>query len=129
MITTVETMNHIIWGTDLKLKCCLGSDDEQEEAIESLETAKTMVLDSTAIITMLYMDIYKDIDQLPIRLTTTEGVLNDIRNTEILKWDPNTEGGTYSVDGFISASPESTKKSQGKLLDLIKFIEKNFPWI
>lgn len=121
----VQTMHSIIAGTDVPLRCCLGSDDEQAEAIKSLAGVKTIVLDSTAIITLLFADVYTHIDKLPIEFATTEGVLNDLRRTEILQLDPTTEGGTFSVDGFMRTSQADLKKTQESIYDLIEFINRN----
>lgn len=122
----IKTMDTIISGTDVRLKCCLGTDDEQTEAIQSLTTVKTIVLDSTALITLLFADIYKHIDKIPIKFATTEGVLNDLKRTEILKFDPTTEGGTFSVDGFMPISQADVKKTQKTIHDFIEFIKENF---
>jgi tetratricopeptide (TPR) repeat protein len=120
----VQTMHSIIAGTDVPLRCCLGSDDEQAEAIKSLVAAKTIVLDSTAIVTLLFTDVYRQIEKFPIAFATTEGVLNDLRRTEVLHLDPNSEGGTFSVDGFVPTSQTDLRKTQDAIYDIIDFIER-----
>jgi hypothetical protein len=120
----IQTMNTIIAGTDVRLKCCLGTDDEQAEAIQSLTAVKTIVLDSTAVVTLLFADLYRYIDELPIKFATTEGVLNDLKRTEILKFDPTAESGTFSVDGFMPISQADVKKRQETIRDLIEFMKK-----
>ena len=122
----VETMNHVVAGSNLNLKCCVGSDEEKAKAVEALQSVKTIVVDSTAIVTLLFTDHYKDIGQLPVNFVTTEGVLSDLRKTGVLDCDPDAQAGTFSVDGFIPSSPEGVKKAQDALNNLITFIEENW---
>ncbi|MDI6451762.1 PIN domain-containing protein, partial [Anaerobaca lacustris] len=121
--SVIETMEFLIAGTDVNLRCCLGSDEEQEEAICSLKAAKTIVLDGTALVTLLLTQSYAALDPVPIELVVTEGTLNDLRSTPCMHGDPHTQVSSFSTDGFVPTTPESVLKARSALQGLIDFVK------
>jgi len=122
----VESMQYVIAETDLPLRCCLGSDEEQDEAEHALQDTEAIVVDSSALVTLLLTDSYASIAESPFKLMITEGVINDLGNAAILQSDPHSLAGSFSVDGFVPTSPEAVLKARGALQDLIDLIRSNF---
>ena len=120
--SVIETVEHVIGGTNLSLRCCLGSDEEQEEAVRSFNAAKAVVLDCTSLVTLLLTESYPALDKLPFEFLVTEGTLNELRSTPYMHGDPHTQAGSFSTNGFVPTSAESIMKARSALQALIDLI-------
>lgn len=120
--SVIETVEYVIGGTNLNVRCCMGSDEEQEEATQSFDAAKAIVLDSMCLTTLLLTESYPALNRLPVDLLVTEGTLSDLRSTPYMHGDPHTQAGSFSTNGFVPTSAESIMKARSALQALIDFI-------
>jgi len=121
----VETMNYVATSPSLKLRCCFGNDQEESKAEKWMSNAKEIVLDSSAIVTLLFTSSYEHITKLPCTFIVSQGTLRAFRQVESLHADPKSMAGSYSVDGLRVINPEDVIKAREKLIKIINYIENN----
>ena len=122
----VEAMNYVAASPSLKLKCCIGNDLEESEAEKCVASAKEIVLDASAIVTLMFTSSYEHIIKAPFKFIVSQGTLNVFRQVKSLHEDPDSMAGSYSVEGFRPITPEDVMKSRDSMKKLISFIESNF---
>jgi len=123
--SVIETMNYIAASPSLELKCCIGNDQEEIDAEECMSTATEIVLDASAIATLLFTQSYKHIVKMPYKFIVSEGTLNTIRQAEILHGDPESKAGSYSIEGFHVTTPEDVMKARSSLENLLSFLKQS----
>ncbi len=121
----VETMYYVAASPSLKFKCCIGNEQEENKAEKWMSTAKEVVIDASAIVTLMFVLSYEYILKLPCKFIVSEGTLNVFRQVESLHEDPEAVAGSYSVDGFHPITSADVIKTRENLKKLIKFIETN----
>ena len=122
----VEAMNYVAASPSLELKCCIGNDQEESEAEKCISSAKEIVLDASAIVTLMFSSSYEHIIKAPFKFIVSQGTLSVFRHVESLHGDPDSMAGSYSVDGFRPITPEDVMRTRDILKKLISFIESNF---
>ncbi len=122
----LETMKHVAATPGLRLRCCRGTDEEEELAEAALGAADTVVLDTSAVVTLLFTRTCELILKFPFNFVTSRGVVNELRNSEVLHGDPDNSAGVYSVDGFIPVSKEELERERDYIEATLAFIEESF---
>lgn len=121
----VETMNYVAASPSLKIKCCVGNDQEESEAEKWMSNAKEIVLDASAIVTLMFTLSYEHILKLSRTFIVSQGTLSAFRQVESLHGDPDSMAGSYSIDGFHPITSDDVMKARENLKKLINFIETN----
>jgi len=121
----LEAIQHIISTPNLRLKCCTGTDEEMEIANRALRESENVVIDATALGTILLMKAYETLLRIPRRLIVSQGTIDDFRQLLRTYDNPKSLGGTYSKDGLIPWSPEQIEEVRNRLHEFIDSIEKH----
>lgn len=121
----VEAMNYVAASPSLKIKCCVGNNQEESEAEKWMSNAKEIVLDASAIVTLMFTSSYEHIIKLPYVFIVSQGTISVFRQVESLHGDPESMVGSYSVDGFHPITPDDVMKARENLKKIINFIETN----
>lgn len=123
------TMNHIASKSGLRLRCCVGTDEEESSAESGIEKAKEIVLDMSALVTLLFADVYEEIGNFPVRCIVSVGTLRDLRQVVDLIGNPESRSGFFVKHGddyiMVEDSPEAIAKEKKKINGLIDLIENN----
>jgi tetratricopeptide (TPR) repeat protein len=122
----IEAMNYVAASPSLKLKCCIGNDQEESEAEKCISSAKEIVLDASAIVTLMFTSSYEHIIKAPFKFIVSQGTLNVFRQVESLHEDPDSMAGSYAVDGFHPTTKDEVLRYRESLKKLINFLENNF---
>jgi hypothetical protein len=118
-------MNFIVSKPGLRLKCCRGSDEEEHIAEEAIGKSDSIVIDGTAIITLMFAHCYEQVRRFNVKLIISRGTLKALQNANILQGTPESLVGSYSSDGFIPYSLDDVKRERARIEDLIKYINEN----
>jgi len=118
-------IQHIIYTPNLRLKCCKGTDEEEEIAEHALRESENLVIDETALCTMFLMKVHETLLKVPQRLIVSQGTIDEFRKLLRTYDNPKSLAGTYSKDGFIPWSPESVEEIRKTLQELIDLIERH----
>jgi tetratricopeptide (TPR) repeat protein len=94
--TVFETVRHLASQSHLKIRCCVGSKEELDDAARLLNEAARVVLDPTAIATLTLLEEVPVVSELPFRCVVTEGALQEIRHVIM-------EAAPSSAFGYLSA--------------------------
>jgi hypothetical protein len=121
----LETMNHIAGTPDIKLKCCEGSDEELESAANVIEKAKAVVLDSSAIVTLLFTRTYKIIKEFPVEIIISKGTIEELKSADILTFVSKEDVISYTAEGLVKTSAEDIEKARNRVKELVRFMEDN----
>ena len=91
------TMNYLCARPELRIKTCFGALEEWNYAVNVANSSKEIVLDLTALITLLFMedDFWTRINR---NLIITEGTYNRLKNIEAVQEDYINEGGWLSFE-------------------------------
>jgi len=122
--TVFEAMHHVASKPDLNLKCCTGTDEELAIAQAAMEDAENLVIDVTAIVTLLLCQTYENLVHIPQQLVISEGILDELRATLTFYANPESLAGFYGKDGLVVCSPEEIKKIKERLQALLDFLQK-----
>ena len=128
-VSVLETMGHVFSHSDMTFNCCSGTNEELQLAVEAMEKADSLGLDSTALITLFATEAYREIAKLPIECVVSEGTLKDLRNVESMRATHNGSRQTLVKNGngvaLIKSSAKDVKEAQKKIKQFIAFIENN----
>lgn len=122
--TVFEAMHHVASKPDLNLKCCTGTDEELAIAQGAMKEAENLVIDVTAIVTLLLCQTYENLVHIPQQLVISEGVLDELRMCQSTYINPESLAGYYGKDGLVVCSPEEIQKINESLQALIDFLQK-----
>jgi len=116
-------MNHFRLYPELKIKTCFGPVDEWDYAVAVTHTATKIVLDLTALITLLFLedDFWTNVDR---ELIISEGTFNRLKDIEPARDDYTAEGGWVSWEkGQLSVGAKKIQQAQLEHEKVKKFIE------
>lgn len=120
------TLNHLISDPAIEVHCRLGSRAETEAAIGYLEEATEIVIDEMTLATLLFCGVHTHLAKSPKRIIVSEGTLLSIENWEVMRIDPDLEGGSVGlVGGQLTVAPrtrEGAKKAQDSVRGLISAV-------
>lgn len=126
-VSELIVMNHLISSPDLKIKTCFGAEEEWGYATLVINNHQTLVLDMTALMTLLFLDndfwcgISRD-------LVITEGTYNKLKNIEVVQDEYLKDGGiAASNKGEFVFMPKDIQQSrliQNKTKEFIKKVSK-----
>ena len=123
--SVLEAINHIVSDVRLRLKCCKGTGEELEMAEYAIREADNLVLDITAICTLLLLQAHKRLLKIPKTLIISAGTLDELQKIKSSYDNPENLAGVYGKDGLIPYSPEAVKKAGEDLQELILLLQES----
>lgn len=77
----VEAISHAV-QMQLPIRCCSGSSEERKRALEWLASDPAVVLDMTAIGTLLVLGMQEELSKLDLRFIVSQSTLNELHEME-----------------------------------------------
>lgn len=115
---------------DFKFFCRNGNNEENINAYDALNSVEEIVFDEVSLITLMLSDNYDSLLKMPFKKIVSEGVLQNLKEIDILKTNPEYPGGSIAKDGdrfcMSLSTSEDVRLVQKKVKDFIKFIGSNF---
>lgn len=74
-----EAVGRLAANKSTEIRCCTGTASSIEAAIRDLSSADAVVIDSTAIATLLVLDEVKLLKEIPIKCVVASGTMDDLR--------------------------------------------------
>ncbi len=113
---------------DAPVRCCQGNQQEYADTLSSLRTAKTLVLDESALATLFLLHDYQYLFEVPFECIVSEGTLQSISDVLFLRMqsDRNT-GFLTKIDGkyvFIRHTKEELEERRRLLETFLSVIKK-----
>jgi tetratricopeptide (TPR) repeat protein len=124
-VSEFVVMSYYCSHPDLKIKTCFGLEDEWNFAVAAAMKTKTVVLDITALMTLLLMenDFWISIDR---EIVISEGTYNRLKDIEAAREDYIIEGGFVSWEKgrllFVEKNVQQLKSEQDKVKRFIKLV-------
>lgn len=117
-----ETVRYLALQKHLVIRCCGGSRSELQEAERQLDQAETVVMDPTAIATLVLLEEIQVIRQLPFRCMVTEGTLQEIRQViSETQLTPQTAGYLSARGGRLTMQ-EINQQAAAEYIQRLKLI-------
>lgn len=129
-VSLLEAMQHITSTPEMRLHCCWVTDENLKVAGTAIRKADSLVLDGSALITLLFTQMYEDVAKFHIKCRVSEGAVKCLQGANFMRMDPNTQSGVLTKDGdgytFIESSPEQAHEARAAIKKFIDFIERTF---
>lgn len=77
--TVFEAVGRLAANMGTTIRCCTGTASSIEAAIRDLSSADAVVIDSTAIATLLVLDEVELLQEIPIKCVVASGTMDDLR--------------------------------------------------
>jgi tetratricopeptide (TPR) repeat protein len=124
------TMGYIASCPDLRLWCREGTNEELEGVKTALTVMNEIVVDETALVTIMQHERYKEVVKFPVKFIISEGTLHNIENWDILRYNPETMKGWVGKEGdklvFTPSDPCQMTQEQLKARAFVDIIRKQF---
>jgi len=128
-VSELVVMNHYRSYPKLRIKTCFGFADEWNYAVASANDSERLVLDMTALITLLFLENEFWIN-IPRELVISEGTYNNLKNIESAQDNYIYEGGFFSCEkgelSYASKDMQKARVEQKKVKDFIEQVGKHF---
>jgi tetratricopeptide (TPR) repeat protein len=127
-VSEFVVMNYYGSRSKLKIKTCFGMADEWNYSVAVANNSKKLVLDITALVTLLFMDndFWTKIDR---ELIISEGTYNRLRNIEAAQDDYVNEGSLASCNkgqlSFVSKDLQQAQAEQDRVKRFIVQVSKH----
>ncbi|MBI1904375.1 MAG: hypothetical protein HYS13_25040 [Planctomycetia bacterium] len=124
--TVLEMVQHLAADESLPIRCSSGTDDEYSAATEAVETRRPMIVDATALSTLLLTGFFRELHSLPFEFVVSSGTVVEFRRRYFAKLNSPSEGGFLTKNAhqyvLIRERPEDIQARVGELLVFLDVI-------
>lgn len=76
--TTVETTLYFAQEQDTQVLCCLGTEEERNQAFTALDVSNVWVIEPSAVASILLLNLQDLLPSIPVRLLISQGTLSEL---------------------------------------------------
>jgi len=125
----LESLEHLGADPKLPIRCCAGTDDEQEQALQCFKASRPFILDGTALSTLYVTKLFDKLAGVGFEYVVSSGTLQEWRRRYLERLHSHREGGFLTKDGdryvLIKESPEDLDRRLGEFRAFVELIESN----
>lgn len=129
-----EGISYFAGNQGSKVFCCTGSKDERQRSFDALNVANALVLDLTALATLMIVDCADVLRSIPVSLIVSQGTMTELQAL-LLKEELNTaEGGVlgktdagYTMVERTDQYRQSRIAAFKQIIDLVQSVAKVVP--
>lgn len=123
----IETWGGLLADRELKIKCCIGNDNERQDTLQSLDSKPTLAVDITSLLTLNQLDALDTVVSFYGKLAITQSTLDDI-----LGFIEEKKG--IGSRGYLTLSKEGddfykTEITPEQIANQVSYLERLVQWI
>ena len=129
-VTAYEALWNLATTPDVPVRCCIGSREEREHAAKALRSCNTVVLDMSAISSLVLLDKLDILKEWPTDLVVSKSTVNEIRqmiaNESLLGGQES--GVLIKTETGLALQERTTKQKEAyikSLRHLVEMLEEN----
>ncbi len=123
---TIDALYHLAASPGLPIRCCIGSLDEKASTLEALRSSERIVLELTALGTLLLLGVEQRLRDWPTRLVVSQGTIQELRGLIERRRLGRPSGRLVKVEkgyAFVEQDAEAWRSELARLEALMDFLE------